>query len=337
MKATRNTLVSVAMLGLTKLVGCGSQAAEGSTSETPFALEGAIRLDGDTELRPSLAFVVGSRLEIVEGQLSGEFPSKFRLELGNAPPADALAVDPEFEALGVTGPVALGFILMLPPDHPTTIYHMDTFESGDCTELDPLALSGNFEPQTCTKTQSVCPEDGECRVRRLSCTLSPCEPIATLGDPGLVSTGPASRYMECFGVPYCYGYLELCDENACKREFSACDVTSLGDYDTADGILEWKCELLEESGNTALLNDSDLHTAASGHFVVYTTRAYSNTPLGNLERGYNLIRVPNFTPDEWVSHNSCLEDEVGMPCAGRPLPQVVDSNQVTFEIGTPPL
>ena len=84
-----------AVLGVPVLVGalaCESQVGEDYEGEVQLSIEGTVHTD-DSGLEPRLAFRAGDGLALVEGEVTGSFPSQFRFDVTKPPPEDTLHSD----------------------------------------------------------------------------------------------------------------------------------------------------------------------------------------------------------------------------------------------------
>jgi hypothetical protein len=311
----------IAMAALWAGVGCDAQAGTGYTGEVVFSLQGNVELDPDSKLVPAIAFESGTKssdgpeaLEVVDGDLSGVFPSKFRLNV-TRPPPDA-AISPFFSGvLGGKGGLAYGVIVMLPPNHPShipraSVEEILTPEGFPVCTPDGCALPQ--PPEVVAKTFTNCSSDGRCRVRKTSCTQSDCELYASAGTPPEPASGLDVKTIT--GGPcapdfrYCYDASTSCTLAGCYEDFYECDLTRLGPYDRAQGSRATQCQLVEDSGEDSLIATLDLSSAATEYAIMFSTEDIPNSPVGDVKRGYNLVTIPFLTREEWIAVRSCEDD-----------------------------
>ena len=317
---------SVAMTLLLAGIGCDSQVGTGYTGEVQFSLQGNVELDADSGLVPALAFEKsGNRtidgpeaLEVVDGEVSGVFPSKFRLDMTRSPPEAALS-RLMGAVIGGTGSAAYGAIVMLPSNHAASIPRATVEEILGPPSFPATLPDGSPDPawvpsppQLVQKIFTNCSTDGRCRVRKTSCTQSDCTLFASAGTP----TPPEASIMALesagevcgVGFPYCYGAKSSCSLAGCHEDFYQCDLTNLGPYDAANGSSVTRCALVEESGDASLTAILDLKSVATEYGILYSTVDVPDSLVGNVKRGYNLMALPFLTQDEWVAIRTCQDN-----------------------------
>jgi len=98
------------------------------------------------------------------------------------------------------------------------------------------------------------------------------------------------------------------------------------------------CTILEESGDTTLVDPYELGTSASQYFVVYAVEDMT-TEFGTLEQGYNLLYADVPTLEQMkAAPLECESFDPGVFCSPEfPLPRVVDSSDVSIDLGRPPM
>ena len=323
-KMTMGWTTSVAMAGLLAGIGCDAQVGKAYTGEVQFSLQGNVELDPDSKLVPALAFEKAGNytidgpeaLEVVDGELSGVFPSKFRLDMTRPPPEDAMS-RLGGALLGGTGSAAYGVIVMLPADHPTHIPRATVEEILGPPSLPGTLPDGTLDPASIPTPPALvqevftnCSSDGRCRVRKTSCSQSDCTLFASAGTPTPPDTSQLESGAEACGAgfTYCYGATSWCTLAGCHQNFYQCDQTSLGPYDRADGQRITSCQLVEESGDTSLVAILDLKSAATEFAVLYSTVDAPNSLLGDVKRGYNLMALPSLTREAWMAIQTCADD-----------------------------
>jgi hypothetical protein len=311
--------------------GCEAQVGEDYEGEVLLTLQGNVKLDPETELLPKLAFYNDSdeAVEIIDTEVSGEFPAKFRLDVIRPPPDSALVQGEELAAVGMKGSAAVGFLVMLPPGHPSTIPRLASGRTGSCDA-----------EGVCQVTDTACTEDGACRVRKLRCTERQCELFGTYGDPALKdAAGSSGGVRECLRVPYCYSVQLYCaDDQTCYREFYDCDVSTIGEYDTVELSTVSECELLEETGDHMLSLDG-IRTAGAGFLIFYVTEESPDSIFGPLKKGYNVVEVHKATHEEWMAQYACDSEDPHEPCGPELIERwrVVEDHTLTIDLGGPPL
>ena len=140
--------------------------------ERLLSLRGTVLLEQDSprELRPTLALATETDLNLIDGEVQGEFPAMFRFDVTEPPPRTALSSDPSGE---LRGQFALGLLVMLPPDHPGGIPNLETSGFGECSE----------DGTQCTFDESACTPSGQCRNRKHEYLQTQCPLLGTIGGP----------------------------------------------------------------------------------------------------------------------------------------------------------
>jgi hypothetical protein len=317
---------SVAMAVLLAGIGCDAQVGTKYTGEVQFSLQGNVELDADSKLVPALAFEKSGNLpidgpealEVVDGEVSGVFPSKFRLDVTRPPPEAAMSRMMS-ALIGGTGSAAYGVIVMLPVNHSTHIPRATVEEIWGPPSFPETLPDGTLDPswvptppEVVQKVFTNCSSDGRCRVRKTNCTRSDCALFASAGTP----TPPEDSLLAIettggpcgVGFPYCYGATSSCSLAGCHEDFYQCDLTNLGPYDRASGSSTTRCQLVEESGDDSLTAILDLTSVAMEYGILYSTVDAPNSLVGDVKRGYNLMALPPLTGEEWMAIRTCQDN-----------------------------
>ena len=280
--------------------GCDAEVGENYTGELLFELRGQVTtdltVDSDTVL--ALGFPTLEGTEIVDGRVTGEFPSSFRFEIDEAPPAGSFT---PLESPGGTE-IAFGYLLMLPRDHARVLPYGQWDHETENTDGSYMA------------TYSVCADDGRCFEQDGRCWYEPCELVAADGDPipeSEVERGGESEMARFYDTAFTF--VVACHEGdalgTCYREYRQCEIegeTAQGAW--SDGTVE-HCEVLAERGS-AELRDDTLRTGFAANFMlVYAPRPVS-TPMGDLQAGYNILGFTVPTAEEWLAARRCESDAV---------------------------
>ena len=314
-------------LGLVGLLGapaCESQVGDGYEGEVQFLLEGTVH-GADSGLRPRIGFIGESDVIFVDGTVTGSFPSKFRFEVTEPAPAEAIADGaPETE---YAGKLAIGFIAMMPEGSPDRLPFLSEVTSTD----------GGCDPSdgSCVWYETACSKGGSCRERTLEC--EPCEVIGQKGDSAVKDRSGGTSVVWTRTAGYSTGVTTYCDaEMSCYHEYSQCDLTDLGALETTTGVD--LCSIVEESGDTALVGWDELQIVASQYFVVYASEPMT-TEFATLEQGYNLLQydVPTLEQMQAAPMNCDSGDDETFCFPELPGPHLVDSFDVSIDLGLPPM
>ena len=174
-----HVLPSLTATVLVAALGCDPQVGTGYTGEVLFSLHGDVIL-ADPEARdlvPALAFVNGNNeYVLISGEVQGQFPSGFRLDVTTPPPPSTFIEFAPADASppsSLKGEVALGLITVVPRQYPNTVPMLgSSFPDGHgpagsapwTGQIDLCALSGV----------------GGCVHLSLSCTPASCPLVADL-------------------------------------------------------------------------------------------------------------------------------------------------------------
>jgi len=282
---------SLSLVALASALGCDAQVNDEYTGEPLLTLKGTVVMteeQANSNLVPCLAFYAGEWLVFVDGEVSGEFPAKFRFDVTQPPPTQAMW-QPDSGGLSL----ALGFLVMLPPDHPDRVPTVLNREylNEDCNE----------DFTHCTNTVRECDNANRCRERVEECIERPCEQVEHLGDTPLdESTSQDFGHLSCNGET-CDSAQTSCDAAGnCTIDIQHCDPGEDAPNATAStGGTMTICTVLSETGD-AFVSRDDLETAAVGFGIAYVA---SDDPEYQLARGYHLYTAPPRT--EWVEQLKC--------------------------------
>ena len=288
---------------------CGSQASDDYQGEVLLTIEGNVNIGTNTDLELKLGFYTQyeTAVKVMDGHVSGEFPAKFRFEVTDPPP-DGTLVDLDGE-LGMHGKLAMGSLVLLPPNTPNSIPALYGGGSGGpCDEGDICKV---WDECPMTEEGDILQEN--CRRRTFACTDRPCESFASDGDPELRESidAPIMATSACTFVPYCFSTSVFCSSpEDCYREYYECDISQIDSYDSfnyADKLVPYieDCELLDETGGP-LFGISDITSASAGYLIFYLTDDNPGTPFGDLKQGYNVIALNDMTHEQWQAATSCL-------------------------------
>jgi hypothetical protein len=284
--------------------GCQPQAGEGYTGEPLFSIQGKVVLNepSASELVPALRFSGSDEHTIVDAEIRGDFPARFRLDVMEAPPESVLFAAPAEDEENYVGPrwkglLGLAAIVLVPREHPRTIPVLQNeFDSPACFDDQPV----------CIENVESCTADGRCRQRTLECFQEQCPLIDSRSAPA----GNYSARMSCFGKT-CVSFVQSCDfpGEDCTREIRKCDL----DRTSATTTIRWHgvyehCTVTSESGDTSLSELEHVEVGALGYTVIYLTEPNDLFGLGWLEPGYHLVESVRPTDEAWVARLHCEAD-----------------------------
>ena len=311
---------------LLALAACESQVGHEYTGEVQFTMQGQVNVDPGANLVPRLGFYAEGGIQLVDGVVTGEFPRRFRFEVTQPPPESTLIVGEE--ATGTSdGRLALGFVVMMPPDAPSFVPDLTTDTDSECDDFG-----------TCVHEEVRCNAEGACQERTLECKMEACELIGEVGDPALEAEAGLSQSTAYNTGTAVYATLSACNtEGSCYRRHFACDLESLGDFDTAwsSGEIE-RCSLVEQHGDSSLKDARDIRTAAAGFIVIFSTREVPDFPLGPLKRGYNLIQHLELPPEELLTAAFSCDPDDPTDCSFNPPARIVGAEEVSIDLGRLP-
>lgn len=304
---TRRRDTRARLLASLLVFGCDSQVGEEYTGEPMLSLQGNVVLGANqqrSDLVPQLAFYHpdGESVVLLNGEVSGDFPARFRFDIMQAPP-DEVIDTALLESMGMEGGIAHAKLVLLPADHPRHMpLHFDVRER-ECSSDYP----------GCTHLEVACEypkADGttpRCRERTMQCTEHQCalEDSWTTGStPHPDTTGTSSSWRCDSGG--CYQVASACDAaGACVSDVYHCEPVANAKV-TSQGVgTMTTCTVLGESGDTSLLSYVDLDTVVRDYEVKYVTLDVADPHRGLLEQGYNLLVLRPIAVAEWLERMKC--------------------------------
>ena len=287
------------LLAFAPALGCEAQANDEYSGEPLLSLKGNVVVSADqadADLVPRLGFAQWELEEpaliMVDGEVTGEFPAKFRFDVTQPPPDEALN-EPWHEA-GYTSKYTEGYLVMRPAND-----HAPIPISFDVEYLDTQC---NEDRSECTRVEQECDGD-RCRERTVECTQHPCALREHWGDSELELTGARQSTTRC-DRESCYAVESACDEAGnCGTDVYKCDFAQYGEFEEAwEGVMT-TCTVQSESGDTSVFDMDDLETAVTDYNVVYVTDDNPDSYLGPLKRGYNLVHTLSL--EQWLEAQRC--------------------------------
>ena len=232
----------------------------------------------------------------MKGELSGDFPAKFRFDISEPPPEAAIrTIDaPEFN---FHGGIALGVLALAPSDYPLRAPYALQTEVTD--------YECNEDGSVCTEVRRECTDDGRCRDQTFQCTTRPCELVESWGDAELSEPFSLVSRGSCKGTT-CYDVDSSCDSEHCHSDVYRCEFDASERLESSGDGGVTSCVMLGQSGDTSLMTADDLDWSASDYSIFYVTEDVSDSLLGPLKRGYNLMASPPL--DEWLASTKCFFD-----------------------------
>jgi len=178
---TRSTVskLSLAVLAL-GAAACGQQSGMDYRGEPLFTLRGTVTVPKEfagEDLVPVLFFPLepdpetgGRFIEVLDVDVTGSFPSNFRIDVFDAPPQPALNFAEDLPKF------AVGYLAAMSPSHPSRLKVFEGYP--DFVELRRYCTA---DESTCLEQRWSCPDQDF-----LNCTL-----LSTSGDPSLTFAGYA--------------------------------------------------------------------------------------------------------------------------------------------------
>jgi len=292
----------VNLLAFTCVLGCDAQVDHEYKGEPLLSLQGNVLVSKGqlgVENVPYLGLLDsderGTFLALVDGEVSGEFPAKFRFDVTQPPPEEMLHQMPPEQ--GFSGRGASGLLVMLPPDSDERYRLIPEVETnpGECTD----------DGTACTSTERICDESGQCRDRFQSCAIDPCELVERVGDPVLDGANPSRTTYRCDSTT-CYSTVIVCDgeELYCSMDVYRCDRPQSDNFkDAFDGVVR-TCSVVSDTGDTSLRSFFDLNAVAINYAILYVADDNPDTVYGPLERGYHLLQTSD-SLDGWLESEKC--------------------------------
>ena len=325
MKARTLALHALPWLTAAPLVpslACDPQVGTSYTGEVMFSLHGDVILtDPDArDLVPALAFVNDhNEYVLISGEVQGQFPSGFRMEVTTPPPPNTFIQFAPAGALppsSLKGEVALGFITVVPRQYPNMVPILGGSFSDGHGPVGSEPWTGQFD-------QCALSGVGGCVHLSLSCTPASCPLVADLPitpavaaacSPGCVDPEQDNAMLM---RPTC------ADDQNCRASF--CIYSSPGPTEggilTDDGTL-LTCTVLEEQVDQSLTEAGYLEYSVPLVRVYYLTEKNDFPAIGTFGPGYVLEKgLEPATDEAWVSMAACETSAmVSAGCAGSDVP-----------------
>lgn len=296
----RAAVLAFAGGGATSFAGCGSVAGPEYTGEVGLELRGeVVSVEGSSDDRvPVLAFLGEDKMYLVDGHITGEFPSQFAFRVDEPPPAGALR---NVEGAPNHADVAIAFLVMAPKDHPSTMTFEQAFWSN--TTVDE---AGDPDPETgiFTRTNTICSDDGDqCQTKTYSCKAEPCETLLVAGQSE-PQGGVTGGGFECVGDS-CLTYDRSCEAGACSTTIAICEDGDPDDVVSSDGTID-RCTLQSVEGQLPPI------ATLSGNFaldllVYFSTADFAKDGI-ELQQGYSLVQSVRAEKNVWAESLLCRLD-----------------------------
>lgn len=296
-------LGGLGVLTLASAMGCESQVNDDYTGEPMLSLQGNVVVSeeqADSDLVPQLAFLDygedANAVRFIKGEITGEFPAKFRFDV-TQPPPDSTLSGPWAE-LGLKGKGSIGYIVMRSANDARPILAYIDSE----TTYDPSCVD---DGAACTGFEVACAADGRCRERTIECSDHPCERVNQWGN--LEVTDTATYSLSRCDSESCYSIATACnDANECRKDIYRCDFAQYGGYAegvSLEGNVVTTCNIQSERKDPSLIELDDLNTVASEYLVVYVSEDSPDSAFGSLKKGYNLVWMNSM--DGWLEAEKC--------------------------------
>lgn len=295
----RAALLALTGGGATSFGGCSSVAGPEYTGEVGLELRGeVVSVEGASADRvPVLAFLGEGKIYLMDGEITGTFPSQFVFRVDEAPPEGAVR---SWEALPNGAQVGMAFLAMAPKDHPATMTNEDAFWPS--TVLDE---AGDPDPETgvFVRTKTACSDDGErCQTKTYACKAEPCETLV-IAAQSENSNIPQSGF-ECVGNS-CLTYAQSCKSGSCSTTVAICEDGDPDDVVSNDGTID-RCTLESTEGELAPISTLSGNFAVD--FLVYFSTAGFAKDGVELEQGYNLVQLVRAEKNDWAESLLCRLD-----------------------------
>jgi len=300
-RGARQLGATLGLLAFAGLLSCDAQVDDEYMGEPLLSLQGNVVVRKghlDADVVPYLGLFDsderGVFLALVGGELTGEFPAKFRFDVTQPPPDEVLHPMPPNDRINGRG--TSGLLLMLPPDSDERyrlIPEVETYP-GECTD----------DGTACTSTDRICDDTGQCRDRYQSCAIDQCELVEHLGDPVTNMPAPSQTTYRCDSTT-CYSTIIVCDgeEPFCSMDVYRCDRPESENFKDAFGGVTRTCNIVSDTGDRSLRSFFDLKVAVD-YAILYVDQDSPDSAYGPLERGYHLLQTTD-SLEGWLEAEEC--------------------------------
>jgi hypothetical protein len=288
--------LSALVLCLGAASGCDAQVGEDYQGEPLLSVQGTVLLN-DTQsgedLVPALVLALPPDNEfffdVIDGEVTGDFPAEFRFDVMTPPPERSLG-DYKLPSGERVGTGALAFLAMLPKDHPPAV----AMELGYavCPE----------DARTCTEEASACVGE-RCRQRTYECVReAPCDSV-TFGSE---VEGQDLHWTErSFNGNALYVSRTSCTVGGeCLFEFKSCVLEADSRASDSFEFPVETCTHTTESGDTSILSTRDMKSFVREYYVQYWTTDVAIDGL-TMKRGYSLLELLPYSFDAFQDEVVC--------------------------------
>jgi hypothetical protein len=307
---------------LVPAMACDPQVGTAYSGEVLFSLHGDVILAGPDarDLVPALAFLNDSNeYVLISGEVQGQFPSGFRMEVTTPPPPNTFI---HFAPAGASPPpnlkgqVALGFITVVPRQYPSVVPML-------AGVLSDGAGPATSEPWTGQIDQCPPSGTGGCVHLSLSCTPASCPLVADLPIAPAVAARCSSICADAEQDNALLMRTTCADDQNCRASFYTCSTPgpTEGGYLAADGTLQ-TCRVLEEQVDPSLRAAGYLEYSVPAVKVYYLTETNDFPAIGTFGPGYVLEKgLEPATKEAWASMAACeVSAMVSAGCADVDVP-----------------
>lgn len=333
-------LLKCSWVGLAALLlgaGCQAQVGEDYRGEVLLSLKGSVVIEdaAAADLVPVLTFPSPEGWAIIDAHVEGQYPSRFRMEVTEPPPASSLIARLERVVDGVLVPVgpayAQGFITLAPRQHPRFVKDAGGAGDGMC----------NDDESVCQYDVKECISPDLCRQIEISCTSVKCPVIAETGEPI-----PASQAATITGIGESFGdeslsLLARCNSaGECHRVYSKCALPLEPGIGKLRLGVDTTCQMTSPTVDDPRFGAAKaLRRAAIGYTVRYLAEPTELPPYGVLAAGYHVFRQLEAESDEaWMANLACqLDGQEPATCPVGLREEVVSSDEeLTLRLGARP-
>jgi hypothetical protein len=290
--------------------GCDAQVGEGYEGEPLLSLKGTVVLR-DAEARedmvptlvPFFPYENEYTFPVIDGEVTGDFPAKFRFDVMTPPPERSILPMHDYSGK-LLGHGTIASLAMLPRNHSGLL-------AGESHELCPDTEA------TCIENSYACVGE-RCRTTTYECVREdPCE---SLGSVGNAVDGQELGPMEAVisGDTLYLAQTSCTRGGECLSELKSCRLGPASSLNPSFDLPVKNCTQVADMGDPTVVSTRSYQSFARNFIVFYAVEGYEFDGH-RLKSGYNLIEILPMTPEIFQQRMLCR--------TSAPFEAVTDYNQ----------
>jgi hypothetical protein len=294
----KNRCATAGFAGLAALTGCQAEVGEEYTGEVLLSVGGSVVAGPEVPPDHELALVFNSRildLYLVDGETTGEFPSRFRFEVTAPPPDEAI-----FQYVNDVDPHARASLVFVPKSHPPKFPSLlDRTSSLEPTGAEAYTVEGS-RCRNIHADHMDPPEPKLCVQERFNCTSHACELEWETATPEMLKDKRPREigYLSNSEGDSCT-LTEYCTLDGCGHRLWCCELPEPGPDEKVQALQDSTqysvCESEGVTGDPELVEFvhfyENMRLAATDLGVFYFERDQPpGSPMSRFKKGYTIVK-----------------------------------------------